>query len=158
MTNWRNIVASCKFLVATLYNVNDTAQSQGFWYFPRLRSREIHKNTQNNLAEILSNTCLYNIFETYLNYWGYLLPVNLENISWNFVTSEKCKQCPKTTRHRLCCEQLGTSHDIKGFAIDSFLERTVAERANDDLFYKNVKNAGLISAKLINLWRNFPWK
>ena len=27
----------------------------------------------------------------------------------------------------------GTSHDAKGFAIGSFLERIVVERANDDL-------------------------
>ena len=26
-TNWRNIVARCKFLVASLYNVNDTIHS-----------------------------------------------------------------------------------------------------------------------------------
>ena len=45
------------------------------------QSREIHKNTSEiprNLVEILSNTCLYNIFETYLSYWGYLLAVNLQ--------------------------------------------------------------------------------
>ena len=30
-----------------------------------------------NLVEILSNTCLYNIPETFLTYWGYLLAVNL---------------------------------------------------------------------------------
>ena len=38
------------------------------------------------------------------------------NLSWNFVT-ETCKQCPETTSCRLCCEKLGTSHDVKGFAI-----------------------------------------
>ena len=27
VTNWRNIVARCKFLVTSLYNVNDTALS-----------------------------------------------------------------------------------------------------------------------------------
>ena len=27
VTNWRNIVARCKFLVASLYNVNDAAHS-----------------------------------------------------------------------------------------------------------------------------------
>ena len=48
---------------------------------------------------------------------------------------------------RLCCEKVGTSHDVKGFAIVSFLERTVIERANDDLCYKNVKNAALIREK-----------
>ena len=31
-----------------------------------------------NSAEILSNTCLYNIFETYFSYRGYLLGVNLQ--------------------------------------------------------------------------------
>ena len=45
---------------------------------------------------------------------------------------------------------MGTSHDVKGFGIGLFLERVVVERANDDLCLKNVKNAGLISAKLID--------
>ena len=44
-----------------------------------------------------------------------------------------CKQRPETNRHRLCCGKLGTSHDVKGFAIGSFLEGIVVERANDDL-------------------------
>ena len=35
----------------------------------------------------------------------------------------------ETTRRRLCCEKLGTSHDGKGFAIGSFLEHIVVERA-----------------------------
>ena len=44
------------------------------------KSREIHKNTKKprNSVEILSNTCLYNIFETYFSYRGYLLAVNLQ--------------------------------------------------------------------------------
>ena len=33
----------------------------------------------------------------------------------------------------VCCEKLGTSHDVKCFAIGSFLERIVVERAKDDL-------------------------
>ena len=69
------------------------------------------------------------------------------NLSWNFVT-ETCKQRPETTRRRLCCEKLGTSNDVKGFAIGSFLERIVVERANDDLCLKKVKNAGLISQSI----------
>ena len=56
----------------------------------------------------------------------------LANLSSNFVT-EMCKQHPETTRRRLCCEKLGTSRAIKGFAIGSFLEHIVVERANDDL-------------------------
>ena len=38
---------------------------------------KIHKNTT-FLVEIVSNTCLYSIFETYLSYWGYLLAINLQ--------------------------------------------------------------------------------
>ena len=46
-----------------------------------------------------------------------------------------CKQRSETTRCRLWCEKLGTSHDVKGFAIGSFLEHIpiVGERADDDL-------------------------
>ena len=83
----------------------------------RLRSREIPQNS----VEILSNTCLYSNFET---------------LCQNFIT-ETCKQRSETTRRRLCCGKLGTSHDVKGFAIGSFLERIVVERANDDLLEKH---------------------
>ena len=93
-------------------------------------SREIHKNTKNT-AKFLSNTCLYNIFGTYFSYRGYLLAVNLK-IYLRTSSLERANNVPETTRRRLCCEKLGTSHDVKGFAIGSFLERIV-ERANDDL-------------------------
>ena len=52
------------------------------------------------------------------------------NLSWNFVTVTY-KQRPESTRCRLCCENLGTSYNIEGFAIGSFLERTVVERSNN---------------------------
>ena len=81
-----------------------------------------------NLVEILSNTCLYSLSQ--------LLRLftcsKLANLSWNFVT-ESCKQRPETTRRKLCCQNLGTSRDVKGFATGSFLERIVVERAIDDL-------------------------
>ena len=47
------------------------------------------------------------------------------HVSLNFVT-ETCKQLFKTTR-RIILQKLGTSHDAKGFAICSFLERIVVE-------------------------------
>ena len=34
--------------------------------------------TPQNLVEISSNTCLYNIFETYFSYWGYLLAITVQ--------------------------------------------------------------------------------
>ena len=43
--------------------------------------QEIHKNTKNiprNSVEILSNTYLYSILETYFSYWIYLLAINLQ--------------------------------------------------------------------------------
>ena len=41
------------------------------------------------------------------------------------------KEGPKTTRRKLCCEKLGTSQDIKSFAIGSFLERFVVKIAHN---------------------------
>ena len=79
-TNWRNIVTRCKFLVPSLYHVNDTAHSQGFWYFAWSQSREIHKTTQNTAKfgrNLIIVCTTYVIFETFLSYWGYLLAVNL---------------------------------------------------------------------------------
>ena len=70
-----------------------------------------------NLVEILSDTCLYNLFETYFSYWGYLLAVNLQ-IYLRLTLSLK-----SANNIRLCCKKLGTSHDVKGFAFGSFLER-----------------------------------
>ena len=65
-------------------------------------------------------------------------------------SSLKCSNNVPNYQAKLCCEKLGTSHDVKGFGIGLFLEHMVVERANDDLCYKNVKNAGLISAKPID--------
>ena len=95
------------------------------------------RKTLRNSVEILYEI---HVCRTYLKFIS-------ANLSWNFVT-ETCKRGPETTRHRLCCEKLGTSHDVKGFAIGSFLERIVVERANDDLCLKNVENAGLISQSI----------
>ena len=50
-----------------------------------------------NSVEILPNTCLYNIFETYLSYWGYLLAVNLQIYLKTSSLKCACKQCPKIT-------------------------------------------------------------
>ena len=50
-----------------------------------------------NSVEILPNTCLYNIFETYLSYWGYLLAVNLQIYLKTSSLKCACKQYPKTT-------------------------------------------------------------
>ena len=158
-TNWRNIVARCKFLVASLYNVNDAAHSQGCWYFALSKCHEYHQNTQNtmkfgrNLVKYMSVQHIWNISHLL----GLFTFRKLVNLSWNFIT-ETCKQHSKTTGHRLCCEKLGTSHDVKGFAIGSVLERIVVERANDDSVRTTFKTLVWSAQKPIDLWRSFPGK
>ena len=71
---------------------------------------------------------IWNLFQLL----GLITCRKLANLSWNFVT-ETCKQRPETTRRRLCCQRVGTSRDVEGFVIGSFLERIVVERANADL-------------------------
>ena len=100
------------------------------------KSRKIHKNTQNT-AKFGRNLIKYMPVQ---QFWklSQLLGVftcrKLANLCQNFLT-ETYKQLSETTRRRLCCEKLtqGTSHDVTGFAIGSFLERIVVERAYDDL-------------------------
>ena len=93
-TNWRNIVAKCKFLVASLCNGNDAAHSQGFWYFATSQSSEIHKNMQNtgkfgrNLIKYMSVQHIWN----FSHLLGLFTCRKLVNLSWNFVT-ETCKEC-----------------------------------------------------------------
>ena len=98
------------------------------------KSCEIHKNMQNtpkfgrNLIKYMSVQHIWNLSQLL----GLFNCSKLWHFSWNFV-SETCKQRPEITRCRLRCEKLGTSHDVEGFAIGSFLEPTVVERANFDL-------------------------
>ena len=51
---------------------SDISRGRGAAKFTK--TRKIPRNS----VEILSNTCLYNIFETYFSYWGYLLAINLQ--------------------------------------------------------------------------------
>ena len=104
-----------------------------FWYFSRFRSCKIQVNLQypskftktrnisvklgKNLIKCMSGQHIWNLFQLL----GLVTCCKLANLSWNFV-SETCKLCPETTWRRLCCKKLSTSHDVKGFAIGSFLE------------------------------------
>ena len=76
-------------------------------------------------CEIQINICWYNIL-----FWNLSLLLGLfdcrelANLSWNFITTTS-KQHSKTMSCKLCCEKLGTSHDVKSFAKGSFLERAL---------------------------------
>ena len=78
------------------------------------KPHEVHKNTQNSL-EVLSNTCQYNIFKTYLSYGGFLIAVNFQ-IYLETSSPQWANIVPKLPGV-ICCEKLGTSHDVKSFAI-----------------------------------------
>ena len=67
------------------------------------------------------------IFETYFSYRGYLLALYLQ-IYLETSSLKRANNVPN-----LPGVKLGTSHDLKGFAIGLFLKRIVVERANDDL-------------------------
>ena len=59
-------------------------------------------------------------------------------IAVNFIPTTS-EQHSKTTRHKLCWGQLGTSHDVlKSFAIGSFLERFVVKIASDYVCWKTL--------------------
>ena len=86
---------------------------------------EIHKNTQNttkfgkNLIKYLSVQHIWNLFQL-LGLFTCCKRANL------FVKLCHWNKQPTSRNYmyqaRLCWEKLGTSHDVKGFAIDSFLE------------------------------------
>ena len=165
---WHMVISNVQYYELSWWYLR-LSVSQGFWYFAQLRSREIQVNPRNpvkftktrkilqNWVKILSNRCLYNIFETYFSYCGFLLAVNLQ-IYLETSSLKRANNVPKLPRVDYVAKNLGTSHDVKSFAIGSFLEHIVVERANDNLCQKNVKNTGLISAKPINFKRNLPWK
>ena len=81
------------------------------------KTRKIPRNS----VQILSNTCLYTIFETYLSYRGCLLAVNLL-IYLKTSSLKRANDVPKLRNYqaRLCCEKLGTSHDVKGLPLVQF--------------------------------------
>ena len=119
-------------------------------YFTWSLNHEIQVNPQNPAKFTKTHQKPRNIW----NLSQLLLQFNcrkLANLSWN-------EQHPKTTRRKLCFKKLGTSHNIKRFAIGSFLNGIVVERANDYLLLKKCKSSGQIIPKPINFYWNLPWK
>ena len=115
--NWRNILARCKFLVASLYNVNDAAHSQDFWYFTLLQCREIHKNTQNTtkFSRILIKYMSVQHIWNFSQLLGLFTCGKLVNLSSNVVT-EMCKQLPKTPKLP------GVDYVVKNWALAMMLK------------------------------------
>ena len=76
------------------------------------KSREIHKKIPRNSGEILSNTCLYNILETYFSYWIYLLAVNLQ-IYLRTLSLKRANNIPKLP---------GVDYVVKNWALAMMLK------------------------------------
>ena len=76
------------------------------------KSREIHKKIPRNSEEILSNTCLYNILETYFSYWIYLLAVNLQ-IYLRTLSLKRANNIPKLP---------GVDYVVKNWALAMMLK------------------------------------
>ena len=115
------------------------------------KSREIIHQTRKipqNSSVILSNTYLYHIF---WNFTCMFTCCKLVNLYWNFVT-ETSKQCPKSTGVDYVAKNcMALALMLKAlpfnFAIGSFLECVVVERANDNLCLKKTLKASIWSAQ-----------
>ena len=86
-----------------------------------------------NTVKFARNLIKYILIQHILNSsWlvGLFNCCKLANLSWDFITTTS-EQRPKTSRRKLCCEKLGTSHDLKSSATGSFLECFVVRIAND---------------------------
>ena len=109
------------------------------------KSCKIHKNTQNT-CEIRQKSYqirLYSNFKTCLSYWGYLLAVNPQ--IYVKTSSLKCaNNTPKLP---------GVDYVAKNWALAMMLKALPLVHF---LCQKNIKNAGLISAKPIDSQRNLP--
>ena len=69
---------------------------------------------------------------------GLFLAVNLQ-IYLETLSLKHAKNIPETTRHRLYWEKLGTSYDVTGFAVGSFLEHIVVKEQMMTSFRKMLK-------------------
>ena len=135
---------------------------QGFWYSAWSLNHEIQVNPQNpakftkthkmpqNLVEILSNTCLYSICETYPSYWGYLLAVNLQ-IYLGTLSLNHANNVPKLPGVNCVAKIWALAMMLKALPLVHF-GAYCCWKGNiiDDVCEKNVKKAGLIKAKPVD--------
>ena len=148
-TNWRNLVTRCKFLVASLYNVNDTNHSirACFWYLARSRSHEININPR-NITKFARNLIKYmpNIIETCLGYWDCLIAVNLQ-IYLETSSPQRANNIPKLPLVMM----------LKALPLAHFLTALLLKQQMI-ISVKNIKHAHQISTKSADFKWNLPRK
>ena len=129
------------------------------WWIPwnsgkSANSHEIHKNTKNtskfsrNLIKI--NTCLYNIFETYFSYWGYLLAINFQ-IYLKTSSLKHANNIPKLP---------GVDYAAKNWALAMMLNALPLVTWDQALFsfrFENYIPAGKANRKQTNFSGAFMW-
>ena len=87
---------------------------------------------------------------------GYLLAVNLQ-IYLRTSSLKRADNVPKLPGVHYVAKNWALAMMLKALPLVHFWNvLLLKEQINDDLCYKNVKNAGLISAKPIDSWRNLP--
>ena len=96
--------------VEWLWSPSDSFVIKGFWYSARSWSREIQANPGNSQkhTKYCENSKIWNLSQLL----GLFNCRKHANVSWNFIIAMS-KHCPKSTRCKLCCEKLSTSHDLK---------------------------------------------
>ena len=103
------------------------------------------------MVEILSNTCLYNIFDTYFSYRGYLLAVNLQ-IYLGTSSLKHAKNVPKLPGVDYVAKKWALAMMLKALPLVHFWSVLLLKEQMMTSVRKTLKNAGrgLISAKLID--------
>ena len=102
-----------------------------------------------NSVEILSNTCLYNIFETYFSYRGYLIAVNLQ-IYLRTSSLKRANNVPRLPRVDYVAKNWALAMMLKALPLVHFWSILLLKEQMITSVRKKVKNAGLISAKPID--------
>ena len=150
---------------------------QGFWFFARSRSREIQVNLRNpakftktrkiprHSVEILSNTCLYNIFETYFSYRGYLLAVNLQ-IYLGTSSLKRANNVPKLPGVDYVAKNWALAMMLKALPLVHFVgvlllkEKMMIWSAQNRPISSEIcleNNHKIVRVLPIASWRSLPW-
>ena len=108
-----------------------------------------------NTAKFSRNLIKYNIFETYLSYWGYLLAVNLQ-IYLDTSSLKRANNVPKLPGVDCVAKNWALAMMLKALPLVHFWSVLLLKEQMMTSVSKNVKNAGLIGAKPIDICQNFP--
>ena len=103
-----------------------------------------------NTAKFSRNRIKYNIFETYLSYWGYLLAVNLQ-IYLDTSSLKRANNVPKLPGVDCVAKNWALAMMLKALPLVHFWSVLLLKEQMMTSVSKNVKNAGLIRAELIDI-------